>query len=50
MTDSQPPSVPPLVQALRDVRELLEHARRTGGRCEIEMAIERINAALDERG
>jgi hypothetical protein len=30
------------------VREILERARRTGDRREIEAAIERINAALDE--
>ena len=29
-------------------REILERARRTGDRREIEAAIERINAALDE--
>jgi hypothetical protein len=32
-----------------DVREILERARRTGDRREIEAAIERINAALDGR-
>ncbi len=48
MTASPPPSVPPLVRALTDVREILERARRTGDRREIEAAIERINAALDE--
>ena len=31
-----------------DVREILERARRSGNRREIEAAIERINAALDE--
>jgi hypothetical protein len=31
-----------------DIREILEHARRTGDRREIEAAIERINAALDK--
>lgn len=50
MTASPPPSVPPLVKALRDVREILERARRTGDRREIEAAIERINAALDRQG
>jgi hypothetical protein len=30
------------------VREILERARRTGDRREIEAAIERINAELDE--
>ena len=40
--------MPPLVRALLDVREVLERARRTGDRHEIEAAIERINAALDE--
>ncbi len=48
MTASPPPSVPPLVRALLDVREILERARRTGDRREIETAIERINSALDE--
>ena len=33
-----------------DVSEILERARRTGDRREIETAIERINAALDEPG
>lgn len=47
MTASPPPPVPPLVQALRDVREILYRARRKGGDvCEIETAIERINYAL----
>ncbi len=50
MTASPPPPVPPLVRALLEVREILERARRTGDRREIEAAIERINAALDERG
>ena len=50
MTASPPPSVPPLVRALLDVRDVLEHARRTGDRREIETAVERINAALDDRG
>ncbi len=50
MTTSPPSPVPPLVRALLDVREILEHARRTGNRREIEAAIERINVALDERG
>ena len=49
MTASRPPSVPPLARALLDVREILERARRTGDRREIEAAIERINAALDEQ-
>jgi hypothetical protein len=48
MTASPPPSVPPLVRALLDVREILERARRTDDRREIETAVERINAALDE--
>ncbi len=50
MTASPPPPVPPLVRALLEVREILERARRTGDRREIEAAIERINVALDERG
>jgi len=50
MTASPPPPVPPLVRALMDVREILERARRTGNRREIEAAIERINAALDDLG
>ena len=33
-----------------DVREILERARRTNDRLEIEAAIERINAALDGQG
>ncbi len=48
MTASPPAPVPPPVRALLDVREVLERARRTGDRREIEAAIERINAALDE--
>ncbi len=48
MTASPPPPVSPLLRALMDVREILERARRTGDRREIEAAIERINAALDE--
>ena len=47
MTASPLPSVPPLVRALRDVREILERARRTRDVREIEMAIERINSVLD---
>ncbi len=50
MTASPPPPVPRLVRALMEVREILERARRTDDRREIEAAIERINAALDERG
>ncbi len=50
MTASPPPPVPPLVRALMDVREILERARPTDDRCEIEAANERINAALDEWG
>ncbi len=50
MTASPPTPVSPLVRALSDVREILERARRTGDQREIEVAIERINAALDERG
>lgn len=50
MTDLPPPPVAPLVQALRDVGEMLERARRTGDRREIETAIERINQALDDLG
>ena len=48
MTASPPPPVSPLIRALIDVREILERARRTGDRREIEAAIERINAELDE--
>ncbi len=48
MTASPPAPVSPLLRALLDVREMLERARRTGDRREIETAIERINAALDE--
>jgi len=46
MTASPPAPVSPLLRALLDVREILERARRTGDRREIEAAIERINAAL----
>jgi len=49
MTASLPPPVPPFVKALRDVREILERARRTGDRREIEAAIERINYALNRK-
>ena len=38
MTASPPPPVPPLVRALTEVREILERARRTGDRREIEAA------------
>ncbi len=48
MTASPPAPVSPLLRALLDVREILERARRTGDRREIEAAIERIDAALDE--
>jgi len=48
VTASPLPLVPPLVRALREVREILERARRTGDRREIEAAIERINFELDE--
>ena len=48
MTASPPAPISPLLRALLDVREILERARRTGDRREIEAAIERINAALDE--
>lgn len=48
MTASPPPPVAPLVQALRDVREILYRAVRKGGDVrEVEAAIERINRALD---
>ncbi len=50
MTASPPAPVSPLLRALLDVREILERARLSGDRREIEAAIERINAALDERG
>jgi hypothetical protein len=40
---------PPIFHGMKDVRELLERARRAGDRREIEAAIERINVALDER-
>ena len=48
MTASPPAPLSPLLRALLDVREILERARRTGDRREIEAAIERINAELDE--
>ena len=50
MTASPLRPVPPMARVLLDVREILERARRTGDRREIEAAIERINVALDERG
>jgi hypothetical protein len=49
MTASPPPPIPPLKKALMDVRELLEPLRRKHDREKIEMAIELINAALDDR-
>jgi hypothetical protein len=48
LTASPPPPIPPLARALKEVREILERARRTGNRREIVAAIERINAALEE--
>lgn len=45
MTASPPPLPDPHVQALRDVREILEPMRGLDPR--IEMVIERINAVLD---
>ncbi len=44
----RPPVTSARYCALIDMREILERARRTGDRREIEAAIERINAALDE--
>ena len=38
MTASPPRPVPPMARALMDVREILERARRTGDRREIEAA------------
>ncbi len=49
MTASPPPPVPPLVKALRDVREMLHRAVRKHAWREVEVAIERINSALDDR-
>ncbi len=49
MTGSPLPPDLPLVRALREVREILEHARKTGDRHKIERAIERINRELDRR-
>jgi len=49
MAASPPDPITPLIRALLDVREILERARRTGDGREIEAAIERINATLDER-
>ncbi len=48
MTASPPPPIPPMKRALIEVREILERARRTGNKREIEAAIERINVALDK--
>jgi len=47
---SPPPPVPPMVTALREVRELLHRAVRKQDLREVEAAIERINTALDRRG
>lgn len=50
MTASPRPPIPPLVRALRDVREILYRAVRKGGDVrEVEAAIERINVALDRQ-
>lgn len=43
-------SGPQLVTALRDVREILERARRSGDMRELEAAIEWINRELDGKG
>ena len=50
MSASPPAPVSPLLRALIDVRDVLEHARRTGDRREIEAGIERINAARTTGG
>jgi hypothetical protein len=47
MTASRPPPVPPLLKALREVREILNRAVRKSNWREVEAAIKRINAALD---
>jgi hypothetical protein len=47
MTASPPPPVPPLVKALRDVREMLHRAVRKQNLREVEAAIERINYELN---
>lgn len=47
MTASPPPPVPPLVKALRDVRDMLHRTVRERDLREVEAAIERINAELD---
>ncbi len=47
MTASPPPPVSPLLHVLIDVREVLERARLTGDRREIEAAIERIASFTD---
>ncbi|MDH3667161.1 MAG: hypothetical protein OEN23_09570 [Paracoccaceae bacterium] len=46
MTASPPPPIPSLEHVLMDVREIPEHAHRTGNKREIEAAIEWINVAL----
>ena len=48
MTASPPLPDPPVIRALKEVCEILERARRTRDVREIEVAIERINTALDE--
>ena len=50
MTALPPSPVPPLVKALRDVREMLHRAVRIQNLREVEAAIERINAELDRKG
>ena len=49
MTASPHPPVPPLVQALRDVRKILERRRAKQELREVEGAIERINRVLDRK-
>jgi len=48
MTASPPPPVSREIQALRDVRDMLERARSNPAGLDIERAIERINLALDK--
>ena len=46
MTASLRPPDPPLIQCLRQVREMLYRAVRNGDVRDVEQAIERINAEL----
>ena len=49
MTATPPDPDPPLVRALKEVREMLERARRSEDVRDVEAALERINLVLDRR-